>query len=350
MKQALVFGAGNIGRGFIGQLLAQSGYALRFVDIDRALVGALNRRGEYPLRLLTGQGLRELTVGHVRALHAGDAQAVAEAIAQADIIATAVGAGALPHVAQALKTGLGQRGRPVDVLLCENMPDADKTMRELTQADERVGFVRACVGRMVPPQTREMQGGDPLRICAEDHAELPVDAAAFRAGLPVIEGLLPAVPFAFYMQRKLFVHNMGHAAAAYLGFLRGYRYIWEAVGDPAVCDTVHEAMKESAAALCKHYAQDAREMQEYIADLLRRFGNRQLGDTIERVGRDLPRKLAQRDRLFGAARLCEAQGLGNANIRKAIGAALLFEDGGKALPLYTLRRMADALLLSRDSS
>ena len=346
MKQALIFGAGNIGRGFIGQLFARSGYALSFVDIDESLVAELNRRGEYPVRLLLGQGFSEEAIRNVRAMHARELDKITQAVAQADIIATAVGAGALPHAAKSLKAGLAGREKPVDIILCENMLDADTYMRELASASESVGLVRASVGRMVPLQTQEMQDGDALRICAEAYAQLPVDAAAFRAGIPAIEGLLPAAPFAFYMERKLYVHNMGHAAAAYLGFLRGYKYIWEAITDPAICIAVQDAMAESAAALCKKYGHDAQEAHAYIQDLLRRFGNRQLGDTIERVGRDLPRKLAECDRLFGAAILCEEQGVSNQNIRRGIGAALLFEEGGKVVALQQLRCMRDALMES----
>ncbi|HPJ99686.1 MAG TPA: mannitol-1-phosphate 5-dehydrogenase, partial [Candidatus Hydrogenedentes bacterium] len=50
MKRALQFGAGNIGRGFLGQLYYESGYAATFVDVLDDVVRALNERGEYPLR------------------------------------------------------------------------------------------------------------------------------------------------------------------------------------------------------------------------------------------------------------------------------------------------------------
>ena len=38
MKQAIHFGGGNIGRGFIGELLVRSGYEVTFVDVADALV------------------------------------------------------------------------------------------------------------------------------------------------------------------------------------------------------------------------------------------------------------------------------------------------------------------------
>ena len=341
MKQAVIYGAGNIGRGFVAQLFSRAGYEICFVDVDATLVEALNRRGEYPLRILLEQGFREEIVRPVRALHGGDIEAVSQAVARADIMATAVGAAALPHIAGPVAAGLALRFasamRPLDILLCENMPGAASYMRGLVGCGETVGLVETAVGRMVPVQTEAMRDGDALRICVEEYAELPADRAAFRAGIPAIEGLIPNAPFEFYLERKLFVHNMGHAITAYAGALRGYAYIWEAIGDPVVRALVLAAMRESAAALCEKHGRGHGELDMYIQDLLRRFGNRQLGDTVARVGRDLPRKLADNDRLFGAARLCEAYGVDCAHIRKGIAAALLFED----LPLEKLRRMAD---------
>ena len=341
MKQAVIYGAGNIGRGFAAQLFSRSGYEICFVDLDGALVDALNCRGEYPLRILLEQGSREEVIRPVRALHGGDINAVSQAIARADIMATAVGAAALPHIAGPIAAGLARRfassEKALDILLCENMPGAAGHMRGLIGCGETVGLVETAVGRMVPVQTEAMRGGDPLRLCVEEYAQLFADRAAFRGEIPTIEGLISDAPFAFYLERKLFIHNMGHAVAAYAGALRDYDYIWEAISDPGILTLVRGAMRESAAALCQKHGRGHGELELYIQDLLRRFGNRQLGDTIARVGRDLPRKLAEGDRLFGAAGLCGAYGVDCAHIRKGVAAALLFGD----LPLEKLRRMAD---------
>ncbi len=106
MKQAIIFGAGNIGRGFIGQLYSESGYEVTFVDVDRLLLDTLSERGRYTIRLVTNEQIEEVTVGSVRALHSGDLDAVAEAVSRAEIGATAVGAGILKHIAPAVAAGI----------------------------------------------------------------------------------------------------------------------------------------------------------------------------------------------------------------------------------------------------
>ena len=135
-------------------------------------------------------------------------------------------------------------------------------------------------------------------------------------------------PFELYVERKLYIHNMGHAAVAYLGALRGYRYIWEAIGDPAVARVARAAMGESAARDRRGAGVATRPLLEHAEELLASFANRKLGDTIERVGRDLPRKLAPRDRLAGALALCAKRGLPRGAHRAALAAALLFDDPG----------------------
>ena len=341
MSKAVQFGAGNIGRGFIGQLFSRSGYELVFAEVDAAVVAAMNAARRYPVRVVSASGDSETYVENARAVNGADVAAVAREIADADVVGTAVGANILPRIAPNLAAGLKLRWekgneRPLNVILCENLVDADKAFREMVAArlegadKERltrlVGFVRASVGRMVPVMTDAMREGNILRIWVEEYDHLPVDAAGFAGPPPAVRNMEPVAPFELYVQRKLYIHNMGHAAVAYLGALRGYAYIWEAVGDPAIAATARSAMRESASAIAADHGVDVQPLLDHVEDLLGRFANRKLGDTIERVGRDLPRKLAPRDRLLGARELCARHGLPRGHILDALAAALLFKD------------------------
>ena len=52
MLKAIMYGGGNIGRGFIGMLMSQSGYDVTFVDVVDTVVETLNRDHCYPVRIV----------------------------------------------------------------------------------------------------------------------------------------------------------------------------------------------------------------------------------------------------------------------------------------------------------
>lgn len=94
---------------------------------------------------------------------------------------------------------------------------------------------------------------------------------------------------------------MGHAVCAYFGKLKGCEYIYQSIDNDDVRLLVHNAMLESCEALSTKYGTPIKPLLNHSSDLLRRFTNKALGDTCQRVGADIPRKLANSDRLTGAA-------------------------------------------------
>jgi mannitol-1-phosphate 5-dehydrogenase len=315
-----MYGAGNIGRGFIGALLAQSGYRVTFVDISDIVVKHLNVHRCYPLRIVSNEGYEEVEISGVDAIHGSDSEGIAKGIGTADILAISVGANALTQIIPNLLAGLRLRwemdATPLNVLLCENMMDVDKVVgrllkehlspKERSLFDERVGLIETSIGRMVPIQTVDMQDGNPLRVCVERYDFLPIDKDAIRGEVPQIDRLVPFSPFSFYLRRKLYLHNMGHAVCAYLGLYTGKTFIYEAMDDAHIHLIVKEAMLESTIALSHEYDIPMEEIYRHVDDLLLRFTNRALGDTCARVGGDTARKLASTDRFIGAALLCRA--------------------------------------------
>jgi mannitol-1-phosphate 5-dehydrogenase len=200
-----------------------------------------------------------------------------------------------------------------------------------------VGLVETSIGKMVPIMPREALEADPLQLFAEPYDSLIVDGRGFRGRVPPLAGLVVVDDIAAYVDRKLFIHNLGHAASAYLGFLAdpGITFVWQALELPGVADGVREAMRESARALAATYPATLSipALEDHIEDLLARFANRALGDTVHRVGRDLPRKLAREDRLIGACLLAARRGLPFRSIARAVRASLSFKaaDEGGAL-------------------
>lgn len=341
VRKAVQFGAGNIGRGFLGQLYFESGFETTFVDVSPELIDAINRRGSYPIRIVEDQP-RLIQVERVRALHASDLEAVAQAVAEAEIAATAVGVNVLESVGKPLAAGIERRfsqgGGPLNVILAENKINAADFVRSAVrqwlsegwygELDKSIGFVEASIGRMVPYMTDALRREDPLLVCVEAYCELPVDAEAFRGPIPPIPHMLPKGNFPAYVERKLFVHNCGHATAAYLGFLRGHEYIWQSMTDPLVRTVVDGAMDETCRALSIRHGMSLDDLADHAEDLKRRFQNRALGDTVARVGADPVRKLGPEDRLIGSLRLCRETGIEGAHVAIATAAALRFDPPG----------------------
>jgi mannitol-1-phosphate 5-dehydrogenase len=235
-------------------------------------------------------------------------------------------------IAAGIKKRFARTKAPLNIIICENLIDADKLLEKLvkenlddiekTLFDERIGLVEASIGRMVPIQTPEMQDGDPLRVCTEAYGFLPVDKEAFKGDMPKIANMVPYGRFDFYVKRKLFIHNMGHAVCAYLGMLKGDSFIYETVRRGGVLYIAQNAMLESALALSSKFSVPLAGLYFHIQDLLRRFSNKALGDTCARVGGDTARKLGPQDRLIGAVRCCGEQGITPAFISVGAAAAL----------------------------
>ena len=338
MKKAVIFGGGNIGRGFIGQLFSESGYEVTFFDVDAALIEAMNRDRRYNLEIVGNDGKKVLSIGPVKAINSNDTEAVANAIAEADIGATAVGANVLKYIVKNMAAGLKLRAErkagPINFIICENLHGAAAHVRELVNGviapeakaylDSQVGFVNTVIGRMVPVPTPEMRAQDVSLVRVEAYKELPVDAKGFVGPVPTITAMTAYDNFEIFTARKLYVHNCGHALMSYTGYQRGYTYGYEAMADPEIRDFMLAGLRESTAGICALCHADQAWLNAHVDDLLERFTNKQLGDKILRLGRDPKRKLAAEDRLTGAAVLAQKAGVKPVHLAWGMACALLF--------------------------
>jgi mannitol-1-phosphate 5-dehydrogenase len=162
MKKAVMYGAGNIGRGFIGELFYSSGYSVTFVDVAEKVVNTLHEKHCYPIRIISGAVYEDMMISNVDAINGSDKDGVADAISEADIMATAVGVNVLkfivPNIAAGLKKRFAESDKPLNIIICENLMDANKVLEgmlkeKLTEEecrifDERVGLVEASIGSM----------------------------------------------------------------------------------------------------------------------------------------------------------------------------------------------------------
>ncbi|MCD6470667.1 mannitol-1-phosphate 5-dehydrogenase [Candidatus Bathyarchaeota archaeon] len=347
----VIFGAGKIGRSLIGYLFSKAGYEVIFVDIKNEIVEALNKQRRYKIIEIEDDHSETIWVENVRAVHGKNIKKVCEEIATADIMATAVGANNLSKIYAIIARGLIERfhfnKNSIDILICENIRNSSKLFKEgllkfLPEnypLDSMVGLVETCIGKMVPLLTGEYKKKNALMVVAEPYNKIIVDRKAFKRGIPKVEGIIAKDNIVAYVDRKLFVHNMGHAVTAYLGYITdpNMKYVWEAISNPHILKAVKRAMWESGEALIREYSSEFNrdDMKEYIDDLIRRFNNKALGDTIYRVGRDLPRKLSRNDRLIGAILLDAKHSISFTYTSLGVAAAFLFrgrDEDGKLYP------------------
>lgn len=332
--KAVHFGAGNIGRGFIGALLNRAGYEVIFADVNEAIINELNARNEYTVTLASEEGGKEHITG-VRGLNSNeDEAALIKEITTADLITTAVGPTILKFIAPVLAKGLTQRSNdagPVDVVACENAIRATSTLAEYTKdlvsevewakVLEKTGFADAAVDRIVPNQKNE----DPLAVSVEPFFEWVVEKPSLKGANSSIEGVTYVDDLIPFIERKLFTVNTGHALAAYFGYQKGLTTIKEAMDDQEVKQKVVDGLNETKLVLVKEYGFDQSEHEAYILKIINRFENPYLSDDIVRVGRGPIRKLGFNDRLVKPARMLIEQGEMPTVLIEAIKAALHFD-------------------------
>jgi len=348
-KKILIFGAGKIGRSFIGQLFGTGGYKLVFVDADPVVVERLNKIKSYRI-IIKGQSDEEIVVSNLEAVSAFEVSTVAESVATAGIIAVSVGKKALEKVVPVIAEGLKIRysvapDLPLDIILAENMRSASEFVKyELIKylpsgfpVDNYVGLIETSIGKMVPIMPLAELEKDPLVIFAEPYNTLILDAKAFKTPIPDVKGLAPKSNIKAWVDRKAFIHNLGHATAAYYGYYLYPEtvYMYEILDHIEVKEFTRDVMLQSADILQIVYCDDfpAGELEKHIDDLIFRFRNRALRDTIFRVGQDLGRKLGADDRFMGAIHLAIRHNMPYDKIIKAMSFGLYFnakDESGKS--------------------
>ncbi|MFM4943662.1 mannitol-1-phosphate 5-dehydrogenase [Aeromonas bivalvium] len=334
--KTLHFGAGNIGRGFIGKLLADAEHQVTFADVNETLIDQLNHRQEYKVHVV-GADQKLDVVRNVAAVSSAGHEVIARLIT-ADLVTTAVGPNILDKIASTLAKGLQARFdagnlAPLNVIACENMVRGTSHLKEEVlkylpvayhaTLESCVGFVDSAVDRIVPPAAAN---DDPLEVTVESFSEWIVDQTQFKGELPRVAGMEPTDNLMAFVERKLFTLNTGHSITAYLGKLMGYRTIREAIEDPVIRSKVRRAMEESGAVLVKRYGFDPRLHAAYIEKILARFANPYLVDEVDRVGRQPLRKLGPQDRLIKPLLGTLEYGLPNEGLQEGIAAALRYQD------------------------
>lgn len=352
--KALHFGAGNIGRGFIGKLLADSGVEVIFADVNDNIIDQLKAQRSYHVKIV-GDSINTLeNVTNVTGVNSKDENVVIDLFKNVDLVTTAVGPNVLKIIARTIAKGLIARfaagnNMPLNIIACENMVRGTTFLKEqvfthLTpeqqaEAEKLVGFVDSAVDRIVPPV--QADESDPLLVTVEEFSEWIVDETQFKGQIPAIDGMEKTNNLMAFVERKLFTLNTGHATTSYFGKLKGYRFVKESIEDEGIKADVKATMQESGAVLIKRYGFDPQAHAAYIEKILKRFANPFLVDDVDRVGREPLRKLSYNDRLIKPLRGTLEYGLPNQHLINAIAAALAYRNEQDLQALELAKSLAE---------
>jgi mannitol-1-phosphate 5-dehydrogenase len=333
--KAVHFGAGNIGRGFVGLLLHEAGYEVVFADVADALISQLASASSYDVHEV-GENPAVKTVSGFRAFNSASQEAaVVEEISTADVLTTAVGPHILKFVAPVIARGLAARPAdlpPLQVMACENAINATDLLHTEIRAawDDSAGdldtvavFANTAVDRIVPNQAP----GQGLDVTVETFYEWVIDRTPFGGNAPNIPGATFVDELGPYIERKLFTVNTGHASAAYFGYQAGLAKISDAMADPGVAAKVRAVLEETKELLVAKHGFVEAEQEAYVQKILSRFTNPHLPDTVNRVGRAPLRKLSRHERFIGPAAELAERGVTPVALLEAMSAALRFDDG-----------------------
>ena len=335
MKKAVQFGAGNIGRGFIGALLSQSGYQVVFADVAEAIIDKINEDKTYTVHVMDVD-CKDQKIENISGVNSTKPEAVDE-IASADLVTTAVGLVILPRIAPTIAQAIEKRmengvKEPMNMIACENAIRGTSQLKKAVYenlsdagkayADEYVGFADCAVDRIVPPVKSE----NFIDVVVEEYFEWDVEKSGLKGELPQIEGMTLVDDLMAYIERKLFTLNTGHCITAYLGNLRGIPTIDKAIADEEIFEIVSAAMKESGDGLIKKYGFDPEKHAAYIKKIISRFKNPYLQDDVTRVGREPLRKLSPTDRLIKPMMTAAGYGLPVDHLVIGAGAALHYDN------------------------
>ena len=329
-KKAVHFGAGNIGRGFVGLLLNEAGYELTFADVSEALIDQLKAADSYTVHEV-GDGGQEHVIRGSKALNSNtEADALVAAIAEADVVTCAVGPNILKFIAPAIRKGIDARSADADklvVMACENAINATDGLKAFILGEDpadveaKAIFANTAVDRIVPNQPEGMG----LDVNVEPYYEWAIEDSAFEGKNPEIGGATFVPSLAPFIERKLFTVNTGHAATAYFGTQAGIEKISDVLADEALKAKVYAVLQETKSLLVAKYGFEPEVQEAYVQKILKRFANKDLPDTTTRVGRSPLRKLSRHERFVGPAAELAERGMGSEALQGAMLGAMLFD-------------------------
>ena len=345
--KAVIFGAGKIARGFLGQLLFRGGYELNFVECNASYARLLDRAGRYWVNVMGNPAESEWINGY-RCFDYDRVEEIADALVDADVVFTSVVGSNLPELGKFIAKLLSIRDytcitKQRTIICCENWKNPSAELKEiilnsLPTAGKREDFLRlfgttdAVVMRSAVEPTEEIKQIDPLAVSVHNFWELPVNSNGMKGNAPIFPGVRYLDNFNGFLQQKVYTFNGGNATIAYLGSLKGYKKLSDAANDPEIVEMLREVYSEINPAICSALKVTEENQTHFMEAAIRKYQDRAVEDFTERHARDPLRKIGPDDRITGVARMIEQQNIRPVHVARTLAAALLYTSSNTLDP------------------
>lgn len=334
--KAVHFGAGNIGRGFIGILLKKSNYNITFVDVNDDIIEKLKADKAYTIFYKNKEQTSDVVAG-VNALHGSkDVDQVLECLATSDLITTSLGQDNLKYICDNVVNSIKFRkdvgsAQKVDIVACENGIQVSSFFKgliyeKLTEveqeyADQYIGFVDCTVDRIVPNQHNE-------NICdvqVEPHFEWVLNASQVKVNSNIDDAKY-SDDLAYYNKRKLLTVNLTHSLIGYIGYSQDKAYVHQTINQPEVEEFVTKVLIDIRNSLVIEFGIDSQTQDDYAQKTISRFKNELIVDEVERVARNPKIKLGNNERYVSPVKVLLENSMDATYICEAIAYALSYNN------------------------
>lgn len=343
------FGAGNIGRGFIGQVLNESGYNITFIDINELIVTTLNQVESY--KVIINDNKTEKIVNNFSALNSlSDTNKIIENINKADLITTSIGVSVLPSIAKTIAVALkikvkDNNTQPMDIMACENIINATELLKteifkhldneEKKFINQYVGFVNVLVDRTVLIK----KNFDPLLVEVENYYEWTINQTQIKSQINnQIKNANYTNNLYRYIQRQLLITSIGYEASSYLAAYNQEKDIFNDLKNDKTKNQLLAVLEETKNLLLTKHEFKQEEIIPYQEMIIDRLKNNEIKEDINKLCRLPINKLANDQILITAITDCYKQNLEYNNLAR-IYAYILKYNNDRDLGAEQLQKM-----------
>lgn len=352
MKKSILFGAGKIARGFLGQLLYLSDFEITFVDVYEPIVSVLNEKKTYHVHVLGDESL-DSDVTHIKAYLFDEKESIYHTFYESDIAFVSVGGNHLTDVAKSLAdifNRFGIQKKIKNIIVCENWRDAANTFKTAMLKflneenknlfEEFIGVSEAVLMRTATQPDEELAKLYPQDVWVQNFWYLPIDGSRIKEAIPKIQCVELLDEFGNFLTQKMYTNNTSNAVIAYSGYLLGYEILAEAANSLEISALLDDAYKEINQILVAELGVDEKQQMEFSQKARAKYCDWTIVDKVIRHGKDPIRKLGPQDRLIAPCRMALKHGIYPKTLIDTIAKALYFYEpsDAEAVKLKMLRQ------------